>query len=165
MLSHVFTIILHHFYAFCRTNLLTRCPVPVPCFVLILLQKVTSGNILGIGRKFTMIFYYRNEEGSQKDDSKGPTQPGAAPCRGPGSTRRWDPPLPCGAPLGRLRRLSNHPRRKNPNPRRIFPNTIQSFAAIADKFRGSDCLFWPPAGTGIGPRSHLRHHRCLRDEL
>ena len=32
MLSHVFNIILHHFYAVCRTNLLTRCPVLVPCF-------------------------------------------------------------------------------------------------------------------------------------
>ena len=30
----------------------------------------------------------------------------------------------------------NHPRRENPNPRRIFPNTIQSSASIADKFRG-----------------------------
>ena len=25
MLSHVSTILLHHFHAFCRTNLLTRC--------------------------------------------------------------------------------------------------------------------------------------------
>ena len=32
MLSHVSTIILHHFYAFFRTNLLTRCPVPVSWF-------------------------------------------------------------------------------------------------------------------------------------
>ena len=32
MLSHVSIIILHHFYAFCRTNLLTRCQVPVPYF-------------------------------------------------------------------------------------------------------------------------------------
>ena len=30
----------------------------------------------------------------------------------------------------------NHPRRENPNRQRIFPNTIQSSAAIADKFRG-----------------------------
>ena len=48
-------------------------------------------------------------------------------------------PLPASAP-----RESPHdalwpincPRRKNPTPRRIFPNTIQSSAAIADKFRG-----------------------------
>ena len=32
MLSHVPIIISHHFYAFCWTNLLTRCPVPVPYF-------------------------------------------------------------------------------------------------------------------------------------
>ena len=59
----------------------------------------------------------------------------------------------------------NHTHRENPNPRRIFPNTIRSSATIADKFQGSDCLFRHPAVTGIGPRSHLRRHRCLRDEL
>ena len=28
---HMF-LLSYHFYAFCRTNLLTRCQVPVPCF-------------------------------------------------------------------------------------------------------------------------------------
>ena len=56
MLSHVFIIISHHFYAFFWPNLLTRCPVPVPVFAVFVFQKFTSGNILGIGRKFTKIF-------------------------------------------------------------------------------------------------------------
>ena len=33
MLSHISIIILHHFYAFCWTNLLTRCLVPVSYFL------------------------------------------------------------------------------------------------------------------------------------
>ena len=40
MLSHVSIIILHHFYAFCRTNLLTRCPVSVSCFCCFVFQKI-----------------------------------------------------------------------------------------------------------------------------
>ena len=40
MLSHVSTIILHIFYAFCRTNLLTRCPVLVPCFCYLFVSEI-----------------------------------------------------------------------------------------------------------------------------
>ena len=72
---------------------------------LFLLQKVTSGNIIGTGQKFTGIFYRTNEDRSPKDSSRGPQRPGAAPGGGLGPIRGWDPPLPCGAPLGRLRRL------------------------------------------------------------
>ena len=38
-LLHVFITLLHNFLAFCRTNLLTRCPVPIPCFCCFLFQK------------------------------------------------------------------------------------------------------------------------------
>ena len=37
------------FPTFSGTNLLTRCQVPVPCFLLFLVSKICSGNILGIG--------------------------------------------------------------------------------------------------------------------
>ena len=40
MLSHVSIIILHHFYAFFRTNLLTRCPVPVSCFCCFCISEI-----------------------------------------------------------------------------------------------------------------------------
>ena len=107
-----------------------QCQFPV--FVLILLQKVTSGNILGIGRKFTMIFYWRNKDQSQKGDPGWDTQP-----RGGSHQRvRGGPRLPPACAPRRPPRDSlwpqNHPRRKNPNPRKIFSSTIQSSAAIAD---------------------------------
>ena len=39
MSSHVSITILHHFYAFCWTNLLTRCLVPVPCFCFVFVAE------------------------------------------------------------------------------------------------------------------------------
>ena len=50
---------------------------------LFLLQKVTSGNILGIGRKFTGIFYRTNEDRCPKDSFRGPTQGRATPAMAP----------------------------------------------------------------------------------
>ena len=56
-------------------------------------------------------------------------------------------------------------RRKNPNPRRIFPNTIQSSAAITDKFWGfrrscSDTL----PGRGSTARAISINAAASRDE-
>ena len=111
-----------------------QCQFPV--FLLILLQKVTFENILGIGRKFTMIFYWINKDRSEKGDPGGNPQPwGGSHPRVTGGPRPtpvcapWVPPRDALWPI-------NHPRRENPNPRRIFPNTIQNSVAVADKFRG-----------------------------
>ena len=40
ILSHVFIIIYIIFYAFYWTNLLTRCPVPVPCFCCLFVSEI-----------------------------------------------------------------------------------------------------------------------------
>ena len=101
-----------------------------------LLQKVTSGNILGIGRKFTTIFYSINKDRSQKGDPGRDPQPrGGSHSWVRGGS--WPPPVcaPRTPPCDALWPI-NYPRRKSPNPPKIFPNTIQSSAAIADKFRG-----------------------------
>ena len=36
--------------------------------------------------------------GARRATPGDPHRPGAAPCRGLGPTRGWDPPLPCGHP-------------------------------------------------------------------
>ena len=62
-------------------------------FVLFLLQKVTSGNILGIGRKFTEIFYAMEDTRRPKGHLGGHRRvPDAAPLGPAGGAR------PC--PLG-----------------------------------------------------------------
>ena len=91
-------------------------------FVLFLLQKDTSGNILGIGRKFTMIFYSRNEEGSQKGDPGRNPQPwgGSHPRPRVGPRQEAVPALSVasGAPL----RTPSSSWRKN-NPRKFRSNS------------------------------------------
>ena len=140
---------------------MTICLVPVPFFVMFLLQNVNSGNILGIGQKFMTIFYWTNKERSQKGDPGGAQPSGGSHLRVTGGPR---PPPACAPrrpPRDALWHI-NHPRRENPNSRRIFPNTIQSSAAITDKFWGvQKVLFRHPAGTGIDRRSHLHQHRCF----
>ena len=58
---------------------------------------------------------------------------------------------PSGTPSGASDAYEIIPGAKTLTPEGFFPNTIQSSAAIADKFWGSDCLFRHPVGTGIGP--------------
>ena len=64
-------------------------------------------------------------------------------CRGLGGPRPQVAPAPQKRP-GAILWTTYSSRRENPNPQRIFPNTQQSSAAIADKFRGSD---WSCSGT------------------
>ena len=94
ILPHVFTVIYIIYMIFMHFGGLTywqdvQCQFPV--FVVFLLQKVTSENILGIGQKFMGIFYWRNEDRSQKGDLRDVQSLGATPSRGPPVTRRWDP--------------------------------------------------------------------------
>ena len=63
-------------------------------------RKFTSENILGTGRKFTGNFYSAEGTRTPKGSPGGHPQARAACCRGLGSTRGWDPPLPVGHPLG-----------------------------------------------------------------
>ena len=49
-LPYVLSMLQGTFYAFSRTNLLTRCHHASFCFLLFLVQKSYTGNIFGIGR-------------------------------------------------------------------------------------------------------------------
>ena len=106
MLSHVFIIILHYFYVFCRTNLLTRYLVPVSCFCCFCISENLLLEIFSeLDENFRGIFIQWKAPGHQRGAWGATHRPGAAPCRDPRAARGWDPPLPCGHPLGPLRRL------------------------------------------------------------
>ena len=106
MLSHVSNLILHHFYAFCRTNLLTRCLVPVSCFCCFCISENLLLEIFSeLDENLRELLLRQDEDGVRRAASEAPHRPGAAPYRGLGPTRGWDLPLPVVAPLGPLRRL------------------------------------------------------------
>ena len=95
MLSHVSTIILHHFYAFCRTNLLTRCLVPVSCFCCFCISENLLLEIFSeLDENLRRIFIRRKAPGDQRATWGATHRPGAASGRGPTWTRGWGRPCP-----------------------------------------------------------------------
>ena len=97
MLSHVSIIILHHFYAFCRTNLLRRCLVSVSCFCCFCISENLLLEIFSeLDENLRGIFTRRKAPGHQRGAWGGHPQArggaAAAPPRPAGGAR------PC--PLG-----------------------------------------------------------------
>jgi hypothetical protein len=82
------------FYAFSRTNLLTRCHSAGSLFFAIFVfQKSYTGNILRIGRNKSRTSYFSRHESKSKDETEGGLGPGhTLGRRGPGpglATRGW----------------------------------------------------------------------------
>ena len=75
-LSNVLSMLWYTFYAFSRTNLLTRCHSASSLFsAVFVFQKSYTGNILGIGRdKSQCSYFYRAEATDRRRDGEG--QPG-----------------------------------------------------------------------------------------
>jgi hypothetical protein len=72
------------FYAFSRTNLLTRCHSASSLFsVVFVFQKSYTGNILGIGRNKSQNSYFFRSVTESKAETEG-CQRAAAPCHGAG---------------------------------------------------------------------------------
>ena len=99
MLSHVPIITSHHFYAFYWTNLLTRCPVPVPCFCYFCISEnhfwKYSRNWTKIYGDFLCEIRHPKTKGEPKGPPTGRRRPPAVAQRGPaGGTR----PCPWGTP-------------------------------------------------------------------
>ena len=80
-----------------------QCQFPV--FAVFVFQKITFGNIFGIGRKFTANFYAKEYTTTLKGDLGCTQGLGTAPNRSPTRRSGWDPPLPPRHLLGPLRRL------------------------------------------------------------
>ena len=141
-----------------------QCQFPV--FVLILLQKVTSGNILVIGRKFTMIFYCKMKTGAKRAAQGEAHRLGATPSHGLEGGHSHHPPLPCGALSSRLFAYKFSLDLKPTTPPEDFSrNGTELRHHHRQVLRVRLFLFRHPAGMGIGPRSHLHRHRCLRAVL
>ena len=99
MLSHVSIIISHHFYAFCWTNLLTRCPVPFLCFCCFCISEIYfwkySRNWTKIYGDFLCEMRHLKTKWEPKGPPIGRRRPPAVAQRGPvGGTR----PCPWGIP-------------------------------------------------------------------
>jgi hypothetical protein len=61
-----------HFYAFSRTNLLTRCHSASSLFsAIFVFQKSYRGNILGIGQNEAQRSYFPRYETKSKEESEG----------------------------------------------------------------------------------------------
>jgi hypothetical protein len=66
------------FYAFSRTNLLTRCHSASSMFsAVFVFQKSYTGNILGIGRNKSWTSYFYQSFGKTEDEMEGGQEPGS----------------------------------------------------------------------------------------
>ena len=87
MSSHLSTIILYLFYAFCRTNLLTRCLVSVSCFCSFCISESPPQEISSdCAENLLRIFIRRKAPGDQRATWGPPTGqglPAAAAPTGP----------------------------------------------------------------------------------
>jgi hypothetical protein len=141
-----------HFYAFSRTNLLTRCHSASSCFLLFFVfQKSYTGNILGIGRNKARSSYFavtKTESKAETEEGQEAATPGggAGP---PGRTTRWCGPLvhPLTSPF-RLYILSEAKTLKSPvSVHEKFHNA----PAIEDQFRGTEVSVLAPCWDGELP--------------
>jgi hypothetical protein len=136
------------FYAFSRTNLLTRCHSASSLFsAVFVFQKSYKGNILGIGRnKSRTSYFYRSftktkdeTEGSQRlaTPQRGVAQPLAAPTHGEAARpHSWRRPFAYKVPsTGKSK------------GRIVFPrNILQAAAIVESRSGGSRSSSWHPAG-------------------
>ena len=121
-----FICILLHLFTFSWTNLLTRCPVPVSCFLLCFsFQKTYTGNILGIARDENPRQYfpvtYTDTKGETEGGCGAPTPPGSA---GPPPGARGGGVGPTGLPRVRpspiYNSLTENPKHPIRNPRKVL---------------------------------------------
>ena len=124
-LLHILLELLYHFKSFFWTNLLTRCPVPVPVFCMFLVsEKLHRKSSREKSGKSLKIISRRKKPGARRPAPEAQQGEGAAPRRGPGSTRAlgWRgapgaPPAPTFCPI-----YCRDP--KPPEARPFFQNSI-----------------------------------------
>jgi hypothetical protein len=138
------------FYAFSRTNLLTRCHSASSLFsAIFVFQKSYTGNILRIGRNKRRTSYFYRSFAKTEDETEGVQEPGSPPGARPSP---W-PCRPMVSPTGptsddALSPISS-PRREKPKGRISFPrNILQATAIAVARSGGSRSSSWHPAGEG-----------------
>jgi hypothetical protein len=135
------------FYAFSRTNLLTRRhSASSPFSAIFVFQKSYTGNILGIRRNKSRTSYFsRTQVGVQSREGGGPGPGHTLGWRGPslGRATRGEPPGPL--PDTALPPIYS-PQRGKPKPPINFPwNLLQAIAVIDARLGGSKSSSWHPA--------------------
>jgi hypothetical protein len=143
-----------HFYAFSRTNLLTRCHSASSLFsVVFVFQKSYTGNILTIGRNKSQSSYFPEASRSLKQRRRGargrPHHTTARATPWPRRAMVWAPSPHLDAALSPI----YSPRQENLKSPEQFPWNILQAAAIVDaRSGGSRSSSRHPAGEG-------NHHR------
>jgi hypothetical protein len=155
------------FYAFSRTNLLTRRHSVSSLFsAVFVFQKSYTGNILGIGRNKSRTSYFSKHESKSEDEMGGP---GAGHTLGRRSqalaraTRGWvalvhllTPPFRQYIPLDG----------KNLNPQSIFHETYYKLPPLLTRDRkGLEALPGTLPERGIPAGGLLHHHGRLRSDV
>jgi hypothetical protein len=150
-----------HFYAFSRTNLLTRCHSASSLFsAVFVFQKSYIGNILGIGRNKTKPSIFTEASRRSKMRRRGArSQPHPRVARPTPGPRHQGVRLAGPPPDAALSPISS-PRREKPKGRIAFSrNILQAAAAAVARSGGSRSSSWHPAG-GL-----LHHHGRLRSDV
>jgi hypothetical protein len=146
----VFCYSLWRFYAFSRTNLLTRChSVSSLFFAVFMFQKSYTGNIFGIGRNKSRTSYFYRSFAKTEDETEGGQGPASLPGAQPSP---WPcPPMvrPPGPPPDAAPSPIKSPRREKPKGRISFPrNILQAIAVAVARSGGSRSSSRHPAGEG-----------------
>jgi hypothetical protein len=150
----VFCYTLWRFYAFSRTNLLMRCTVLLPCFLLFLcFRKVTQEIFSELDKTKAKVRIFPDTRRSPKQRRRGPSRQAhhrvARPTPGPRHQVVW----PLGPPPDAALPPIYSPRRENPKDPTNFPeNILQAAIVINARSGGSKSSSRHPAGEG-------NHHR------
>jgi hypothetical protein len=137
------------FYAFSRTNLLTRRHSVVPCFLLFLCFRSYTGNILKIGRNKSRTSYFYRSFAKTKEETEGAIGQAHPRVARPAPGPRYQGVRPAGPPPDAALPPIYSPRREKPKDPINFPRNILQAAAIIDaRSGGSRSSSWHPAGEG-----------------
>ena len=160
MLSHVSTIILHHFYAFCRTNLLTRCLVPVFCFFCFCISENLLLEIFSeLDENLREIFTRRKAPGHQRGAWGPPTGQGRPPAAAQGH-QRVGPPSSAPSDAYKI------PLNLKTSERPLFSKEVTRRAVISNPSSGVILKEIPTlCRRGYRSRRALHRHAFLRDDL
>jgi hypothetical protein len=150
LIALCFVYTLWHFYAFSRTNLITRCHSASSLFsAIFVFQKSYTGNILRIGQNKNQSSYLPDTKTESKGETEGAIgQPHHRVARATPWPRHhvvWTPGPPPDIVLPPINSL----RRENPKGTNTFPwNILQATAVIVSRSGGPRSSSRHPAGEG-----------------
>jgi hypothetical protein len=137
-----------HFYAFSRTNLLTRCHSVSSLFsAVFVFQKSYTGNILGIGQNKSRTSYFYRIFVKTEDEIEGGQGPASPPGAWPSPWPRPPVVRPPGPPPDAAPSPIKSPRWEKPKGWISFSRNILQAAAVA-RLGGSRSSSQHPAGEG-----------------